>query len=222
MRDAPSGGLQIIFSIFLGLMITAFVGVGVYTFYPPPDSPYDSRIRDLSRQQQALTNSKAPDSLTPADRERLQALTDQINEAQDRARDAREVWGRRSSIVLIAFATLVMGLSLAGADRLPVISNGLLLGGLFTMLYGVGWIVTSDTSMTRFFVITGALVITFGLGYVRFVRLGATAAAAPGAAGLDSAGMAEIDRRVRDLEARMTDAARALTSRASDAPSMSS
>ena len=84
MRDAPSGGLQIIFSIFLGLMITAFVGVGVYTFYPPLDSPYDIQIRDLSRQQQALTNSKAPDTLTTADRERLQALTDQINQAQDR------------------------------------------------------------------------------------------------------------------------------------------
>ena len=32
-RDA---GPRTIFSVFLGLMLTAFVGVGIYTFYPPP------------------------------------------------------------------------------------------------------------------------------------------------------------------------------------------
>ena len=32
----PAGGLQTIFAIFLGLMVTSFIGVGVYTFYPSP------------------------------------------------------------------------------------------------------------------------------------------------------------------------------------------
>ena len=30
------GGLQVVFAIFLGLMVAAFVGIGVYTFYPSP------------------------------------------------------------------------------------------------------------------------------------------------------------------------------------------
>ena len=38
MADNRSGSqLKTLFAIFLGLMVTAFVGVGVYTFYPPPD-----------------------------------------------------------------------------------------------------------------------------------------------------------------------------------------
>ena len=38
MKDpGRSTGLRTIFSFFLGLMLTAFAGVGVYTFYPPPE-----------------------------------------------------------------------------------------------------------------------------------------------------------------------------------------
>ena len=80
------------------------------------------------------------------------------------------MWGRNTSIILITFATLVMSISLIMSDRLKVISNGLLLGGLFTMLYGTGWIIATGTSQARFFVMTAALAITLGLGYVRFVR----------------------------------------------------
>lgn len=40
--------------------------------------------------------------------------------------------GRRAGL------RLNMAISLVRADQLPVISNGLLLGGVFTMLYGVG------------------------------------------------------------------------------------
>jgi hypothetical protein len=103
-----------------------------------------------------------------------------------------------------------MAVSLVRADQLPVISNGLLLGGLFTMLYGVGRTVVSDTSITRFLVMTAALVITLGLGYVRFVRRAAASPVVAGAAMPETEGLADVERRVRDLEERMNDAAHAL------------
>ena len=85
-----------------------------------------------------------------------------------------------------------------------MISNGLLLGGGFTMLYGVGWIVATDTSVTRFVVMTVALLITLALGYLRFVRQ----AISPVPSGMkiaDSEGLTDIERRLRDLEERMTE-----------------
>ncbi|HUP20505.1 MAG TPA: hypothetical protein VM778_11185 [Gemmatimonadota bacterium] len=200
-----SDGLRTIFSIFLGLMVTAFVGVGAYTFHPPPEE-LDARVRDLSRDEQAIRNSKPPDELTPADRQRLQEMTDRQNALHDAATAAREDWGRSTSIILIVFATLAMAVSLVRADRLPVISNGLLLGGVFTMLYGVGWIVATGTAIPRFIVMTIALAITLVLGYVRFVRGGT---ATPGPAPADGA-VADVDRRLRELEERMNDAANAL------------
>lgn len=209
MTDADRiSGLHTIFSFFLGLMVTAFVGVGVYTFHPPAKEP-QRQMQELSRREQAIRTSKPPTELTAEDRAQIQELVNQRNQIDDASETAREAWGRSTSIILIALATLAMAVSLIRADQLPVISNGLLLGGVFTMVYGVGWIVATDTSVARFVVMTVAFVITLALGYVRFVRR-RPAAAAGGGAVTGGEGMAEIERRVRELEARMDGAASAL------------
>jgi hypothetical protein len=203
-----SAGLQTIFSFFLGLMVTAFIGVGVYTFLPPPE--LDLKIQELDRREQAIRNSKPEDELTTADRRQIQELTDERNELYDATRQYRESWGRTTSIILIVLATLVMAVSLVRADQLPVISNGLLLGGVFTMVYGVGWIVVTDTSVARFAVMSVALAITIALGYVRFVRRRAVMES-PGAT-IDEGGegLRSIERRIRDLEDRINEAANVL------------
>ena len=206
---ARSGALQTIFSFFLGLMVTAFVGVGVYTFHPPPQTEFERQIEELNRQEESIRNRRPPDELTPSDRDQIQALSTDRNELSDATRVAREAWGRSTSIVLIVFATLAMSVSLLRADRLPVISNGLLLGGVFTMLYGVGWIVATDSSVARFGVMTVAFGITLALGYLRFVRQD-TSAGSGGSKSTDVAEFGEIEQRVRDLEERMNGAASAL------------
>jgi Flp pilus assembly protein TadB len=207
----PGTGLPTIFAVFLGLMVTAFIGVGVYTYYPSPEEQYGERIQDLNRRHQAIASAKAPDALTADDRARLQALTDERDALLDTSRAAGRAWGRRTSIILVAFATLTMAVSLVRAAQLPVISNGLLLGGVFTMLYGVGWIVATDTSTGRFAVITVALAITLGLGYLRFARGMAAVPAGGGGSGAGPVG--ELETRVRRLEERLDDAARAMQPR---------
>jgi hypothetical protein len=203
--------LRTIFAFFLGLMLTAFVGVGVYTFHPPPQR-FDNELRDLGRKEQALRDARAPNELTSADRDSLQALERRRNELVDAAAAARIPWARTTSITLIIVATLAMAASLIGADRLLVISNGLLLGGVFLMLYGVGWIIATDTSVARFVVITVALAITLALAYARFVRrtprtvIGAT----PGLS--ETADASALERRVRALEERLDAAAAVLGS----------
>jgi hypothetical protein len=211
MADARSGtGLQTLFAIFLGLMVTAFVGVGVYTFYPSPDAHYRDRITSLDRQQQAIRDSRPEAALTPADRAQIQKIVDDRNRVQDASRASTEAWGGRTSIILVALATLAMAISLTAAAQLPVISNGLLMGGVFTMLYGVGWVIVSGTSATRFIVMTFALVITLALGYVRFVRRRAPAEARSGGATAPTGEFADLEQRVRTLEERMVQAATAL------------
>ena len=96
-----------------------------------------------------------------------------------------------------------------------MISNGLLLGGVFTMLYGVGWIVATETSVPRFLVITAVLIITLVLGWLRFVRRAGGHGAAP--AGSEGGGAAWVpedptglENRVRALEGRLDRADSAL------------
>lgn len=206
-----SSGLQTIFSFFLGLMVTAFVGVGVYTFHPPDKTP-QRRVQELSRREQAIRNAKPGEQLTADDRAQIQQLTDERNRIADASQAAFESWGRRTSIILITLATLAMVVSLVRPEQLPVISNGLLLGGVFTMVYGVGWIVAAGASLTRFVVMTAAFVITLALGYVRFVRRRGTAVpvAADEGVGVGALGVDALERRMRDLEGRMEGAASAL------------
>ena len=211
-------GLQIIFSIFLGLMVAAFIGVGVYTFYPPPDRDYQKQIQELYRQQEDIQTYKEPSKLSVAEQKKLQEIQDQIRALEDKHASQREVWGRNTSIVLITLATIVMSISLIRADQLPVISNGLLLGGVFTMIYGVGFIIATGTSYARFAVMTVALVITLVLGWVRFVRVKQAKAEAGGAAGegvaaggaIATAEAGALAARIDALERRMDAAASAL------------
>lgn len=205
---ARSEGLRTIFSVFLGLMLAAFFGVGAYTFYPPPDD-FEREIREIGRGERAILESGGSAELSDADRQRLQELGQRRADLAEAEAEARVPWGRTTSIILVVLATLTMAVSLVRADQLQVISNGLLLGGVFTMLYGVGWIIATDASVTRFLVMSAALAITLGLGYARFVRH--AAGAPPGVAAEPNApGLADVERRLRDLEDRLSHAANAL------------
>jgi hypothetical protein len=190
-------------------MLVAFAGVGVYTFYPPPDE-FNAQLRELQRREEMIRDSRPADQLTEQDRAQIREVNQERYALQDALREAQRPWGRTTSIILMITATLAMAVSLIRADELPVISNGLLLGGVFTMLYGVGWIIATDVSKARFVVMAVALVITLALGYVRFVRTGKAAGDRAAAAAPEAEGLADIEIRLRALEARMQEAGRVL------------
>jgi len=191
-------------------MVTAFIGVGTYTFLPPPQKELDRQIQDLHRSEQSFRNMRPSEELTATDRQELQRIADERDKLADESRVAREGWGRITSIILIALATVAMAVSLVRSDQLPVISNGLLMGGVFTMIYGVGWIVATDSSVARFIVMTVALAITLALGYWRFVRGRSVPAPSRGQVVDGSEGLEGIEQRVQALEERLDEAANAL------------
>ena len=65
---------------------------------------------------------------------------------------------------------VVLAISLLLAEHLGVIADGLLLGGIFTLLYGVGRGMDTDSNKYRFLVATIGLAVTLVLGYVKFSR----------------------------------------------------
>jgi hypothetical protein len=209
-KERQQYALQTIFSFFLGLMVLAFIGIGVNTFYPQPEYRENPEIRELYRQQEQIWNKDRGGELSAADQAKIDEIQEQIDELQAEEETVRQDWSRNTSIILILFATGVMGISLILSEQLRVISNGLLLGGLFTMVYGVGWIIASGESVARFGVIVFALAVTMLLGYLKFVRGRETpvpAAALVGTGGeVDVAAFAPLVARIEALEAR-TDAA---------------
>lgn len=224
--DKQRYALQTIFSFFLGLMVLAFIGVGVNTFYESPADKVQPQQDDIQRQIDALSVKSEGRSLDATDQAKMDKLQARQNELGRSIEAAMREWQRVTSIILILFATFVMGVSLVRSEQLRVVSNGLLLGGLFTMLYGTGWVIFSGNSTTRFVAITFALLVALGLGYLKFVRERAErvaaeeAAGASGAAGtaaggagaqLEPAATGDLEARVAALEARAAAAAAALS-----------
>jgi uncharacterized BrkB/YihY/UPF0761 family membrane protein len=162
-RDVGQSMLQVIFSFFLGLVVTAFIGIGVTTFYPEPS--YSSGSESGWSQ-----------------------------------------WRLTTSIILLVCATAVMLLSLAIADAGPVLANGALLGGLFTMIVAVGMGVSAGAQWARFGVMTAALVITVGVGWWKFTR----GRSRPVASGGEGALAGAAEARLSAVESKLDALGRAL------------
>jgi len=184
--------------------------VGVYTFYPPPEQ-FESQTREFMQREQAIRDARSPDKLTEKDRAQIAEINRERNELFDSVREEQMPWGRTTSIILIVCATIFMIVSLVRADQLPVISNGLLLGGIFSMLYGIGWVIATDTSIMRFLAISAALLITLGLGYLRFVRIGKSGKALAGSESASAGDFSDFEGRILDLEKRLKDAGQAMS-----------
>lgn len=163
-RDLGQSMLQVIFSFFVGLVVTAFIGIGVNTFYPEP--PYSSGSESAWNSYRLTT-----------------------------------------SIILLICATVVMLLSVAIANSGPVLANGALLGGLFTMIYAVGIGISAGQQWPRFLVMAAALVITVGVGWWKFSRR------RPGVAPATAVGgglSGEAEARLAAVEAKLDAVGRAL------------
>lgn len=104
-------------------------------------------------------------------------------------------WRLVTGIILLVLATLILVISLTLPAEQVVISNGLLLGGVFTMIYAVGMTVSADQSIWRFVVVAVALIVTIAIGYAKFVRR----TAAPVAAAVDGV-PADVAARLAHLD----------------------
>lgn len=149
--------LKFIYTLFLGLLLALFVGVGVSVFYPAPKAPEYPRI---------LESVSAPDGQT-AEQKREQAAFD---ERQAVYQEQNSTYNRNVSVITLGFAVVFLALGLILASRIDVIADGLLLGGVFTLLYSIGRGFVSAQNTYRFLVITAGLVVAFVLGYLKFIK----------------------------------------------------
>lgn len=205
MATDPRRGdaLQLIFSLFVGVLTAVVVGVGVWTFYPPPygeNSPKQQELQELQEEQGKYYETKSPENLKGEEKEEFDRRQERIDELNDEIQADHKTWAVVTSIIVISIATLLMAISLFLPEAAKVFSNGILLGGLFTVLYGTGVSFTGGDSRARFFVVLAALALSIGIGYLRFVR-GRKAAAVVAAEG-EVLAATDLETRVAALEAK--------------------
>lgn len=150
--------LKIVYSVFLGVILALFVGVGISVFYPQPEAPeYPAEMRyeygENGPSAQELEEQRVYD-------EAMELF--QKNEMQP--------YNRNVSIIATIFAVALLGVGVVFSHKLDVIADGMLLGGIFTLIYGMGRGLATEQETYRFIVITIGLLIALALGYWKFAK----------------------------------------------------
>jgi hypothetical protein len=79
-------------------------------------------------------------------------------------------WAEVSSVIIVISATLLVAVGLYLAGKMPILPNGILLGGFFTLFYGTVLGFQSENRYLIFGVTTASLLVVLTAGYLKFVR----------------------------------------------------
>lgn len=147
--------LQILYSIFLGILIAVFIGVGINTFYSAPPAPkWPTELNYYGKEP-----SEAQIRIEKAYAEKQRAYDEKM-----------KPYNRNVSIIALIGAVSLVGVSLVFEKKLRVISDGLMAGGILTLMYGLGRGFASGDDKYSFVTISVALVLVLYLGFHRFVN----------------------------------------------------
>lgn len=147
--------VKVLYKLFLALMVALFVGFGISVFYPSPKAPnYPVEFQN-----------KSPESYTPEQNK----VNDEYNQQQKVFLDQFPLYSRNVSAIAIGISILLLILSLTILMGVEIIGDGVLFGGLFTLIYGIIRGFMSNDSKYQFIVVTVGLVIALALGYIKFI-----------------------------------------------------
>jgi hypothetical protein len=152
--------MELFYTAFLGVIIVLFFGLGVAAFYPSPKSPEPP----VYVSEPVKTAEVSVES--PADKAaRLKYDADQKKYNED-----FKVYSRNVSVITMVLAVVTLVASIFVVHKIFLISDGLLLGAVFTLGYSIiRGLMTEDVKF-RFVVTTIGLVITVAVGYFKFIK----------------------------------------------------
>lgn len=149
--------LKIIYTIFLGILIALFVGLGIDAFYTGPQPPeYPSKL--------AIMNPECDNY------DAMVLEQEKYDQMQKEFSQENKIYNRNVSIVSLIAAIIVMIISLTFLNKIAIIADGLLLGSVFTTVYSISRGLMSEDATFRFLVVTIGLILALVLGYIKFIR----------------------------------------------------
>lgn len=155
--------IRYVYIVFIGLLLAAFVGVGIAAFYKGPKAPeYPASLKYPEFEQ----TRDVPATVSAQRRADMEE-----NDAKQKEFQAkREEYDRNVSIISLIAAVIMLVLSLTSFKKILVIADGVLLGGVLTLGYSIVRGFGSNDDIFRFLVVSAGLVVAVGLGYIKFVR----------------------------------------------------
>jgi len=155
-----NSGLKFIYTLFLGILVATFVGLGIAAFYPAPNPPRSSEEK------------LAPEVNPPApveSPEEKQAWEESEKEQQEYQK-VLSLYVRNVFIIALIAAVIILVISLTIARNISVIADGLLLGGTLTLFYGIVMGFNTNDNKFRFLAVSVGLFVTLIVGYLKFIK----------------------------------------------------
>lgn len=150
--------LKAIYVVFLGLIIALFIGLGIAAFYETPKQPEQSPLA------QETNYAKEPTQ------QAIDAQKDFEKQMKDYQENKLGPYNRNVAIISIIAAVLILTIGLLFSMRFMILSDGMLLGGVFTLIYSVIRAAQANNIRFTFIIVAVALVVTLGLGFWKFLR----------------------------------------------------
>lgn len=149
--------------VFLGILLAIFVGVGIAAFYKAPTFPeYPTKL-----QSRTLPQDVSKDATLSAELDKEELA---YSQKQKDYTKKNEIYNRNVSIIALIFAIMFLFLSLSFVKHILIIADGLLLGGVLTLIYSMIRGFGSNDEMFRFMVVSIGLLISLIIGYVKFIK----------------------------------------------------
>lgn len=150
--------IRYIYTFFVGLFLAIFVGMGVGFFYESPKPP----------EEPSWFGSTYSGKFEPSDAQRKEE-EEYSKKIREFEKTTMSDYNRNVSIIVLSCAVIILVIALLFDMQLGIIADGLLLGGIFTLLYGIARGISVDSNSYRFIVASIGLAITLALGYRKFV-----------------------------------------------------
>ncbi|HJM88503.1 MAG TPA: hypothetical protein QF624_02610 [Dehalococcoidia bacterium] len=122
--------IRVIYALAIGVFVVLTVGFGGVTFFPGPESPdFDTGPRPVATVDDKGVRTLPTEAELEAQRER--------DDAYDEWRDERDAHHRRMLAGVVVAGGLLILAGVAATALVDVLRIGFMLGGLFTVLWGL-------------------------------------------------------------------------------------
>ena len=152
--------LKFIYTIFIGVLFATLVGVGIAAFYPQPKAP------EFPTTMRFAPDQNASDAAT----KKFEAEQIRYDSTYKEFHKKEQIYNRDVSIISLVFAIAALVVSLTLFKSLLLIADGLLLGGVLTLMYSIIRGFAAEDNMFRFIVVAVGFVVAIIIGYIKFAK----------------------------------------------------
>ncbi len=153
--------LKHLYTVFIAVLLVIFVGVGIAAFYKAPKYPeYPAESKPVTMLPTGEISESAEMTVKRADFDRESKTYQEKN----------ELYSKNVSTISVIAALIILIISITLLSKIEIISDGLMMGGVFTLGYAITKGFGAGDEMFRFLVVSVGLFVAIFLGYWRFVR----------------------------------------------------